>query len=260
MDGLSAWPGVQTWVSATFLLSMRTAGLFLFAAPFSSVSIPPLVRVLIGLALAIVLASALPSAPVPEGVISAGALMASSVSELALGATMALGVNMAFAAFSIGGRLLDVQIGFGIGQVFDPLSQQQVPVLTSAFNQLAVVVFLVSDAHHNVLRGLALSVERFPPGSPWLLQQAAAPLIQQASSMFALGFAMVAPVVFCLFLVEVGLGVVARNLPQMNMFMLAIPVKVVVGLTALSLSVIALSGVIERVNGTIFKTWEAVFR
>jgi len=253
------FPALQGWLGSTCLLSLRVAGLLLAAAPLSSMAVPPTVRVLFGMAFAIVLASALPAAhPLPG--LAPGPLLAAGLSEVALGATLALGVNMAFAAFSIGGRLIDVQTGFGIGQVFDPVSRQQTPVITSAFNQLAMVLFFLTDAHHNVLRGLALSMDAIPPGSPWLLQQAALPLMQQASAMFSLGFAMVAPVVFCLFLVEIGLGVLARNLPQMNMFILAVPVKVVVGVAALSVSFVALSGVIERVNGSIFKTWEAVFR
>ncbi len=77
--------------------------------------------------------------------------------------------------------------------------------------------------------------------------------------MFTLGFAMVAPVVFCLLLVEVGLGVLARNLPQMNTFMLAIPLKIVVGIAALSAALVALTGVIERVNASVFRTWGMVF-
>lgn len=254
------YPALQGWLASTCLLSLRVAGLLLAAAPLSSVAVPPTVRLLFGIAFAVVLASALPGVPSLPFEGSPGKLLLAGLCEVALGATLALGVNLAFAAFSIGGRLLDVPTGFGIGQVFDPVSRQQVPVITSAFNQLAMVLFFVTDAHHNVLRGLALSVEAIPPGSPWLLQQAALPLMQQASSMFSLGFAMVAPVVFCLFLVEVGLGVLARNLPQMNTFILAIPVKVVVGVAALSVSFMALTGVVERVNGSIFKTWEAVFR
>jgi len=246
-------------MSATWLLGVRIGALLLVASPLAAASIPPTVRMLFSLMLAVVLAAAFPAASVgPEP--SAGRLIAAALSEAALGATMALGINLAFGAFSLGGRLLDVQMGFGIGQVFDPVTKLQVPVVTSAFSQLALVLFWVTDAHHNMLRGLALSIERIPVGTPWLLDPAAGPIFHQASSMFTLGFAMVAPVVFCLFLVEVGLGVLARNLPQMNTFMLAIPLKVIVGMVALSAAFIALTGVVERVNASIFRTWGATFQ
>ena len=258
MPGLDLFPAINAWGIATLLLALRVAGLLLFAMPLSATSIPPTVRVLLGLVLALVLALALGPRGIP-GDHRVGALIAAGTSEVTLGALLAIGINVAFTAYSFAGRLLDVQMGFGMGQVLDPVTKQQVPIITSALTQLSIVLFWVTDTHHNVLRGLALSVDRIPVGTPWVFDSAAAALIQQSSSMFTLGFAMVAPVVFCLLLVEVGLGVLARNLPQMNTFMLAIPLKVVVGIAALSAALVALTGVIERVNASVFRTWGMVF-
>jgi flagellar biosynthesis protein FliR len=64
----------------------------------------------------------------------------------------------------------------------------------------------------------------------------------------------------CLFLVELSLGVLSRNMPQMNMFALAIPIKVLVGIVTLSLAAAGMGGVIGRLNGSIFNAWETAFR
>jgi flagellar biosynthesis protein FliR len=258
MSLLEAIGVTQAWLGTALLLAVRVSALLIVAAPFAAGSIPLLVRAAFGLALGACLAGLVPPSAASAD-FGFARIVTGALHEAALGATLGLGINIAFAAFSMAGRLLDLQISFGIGQIYDPVSQTQLPVLTSTFNQLAVVFFFLSDAHHHVMRGLALSVERFPAGSPWALEQAVMPVIHQVGSMFALGFAIAAPVVFCLFLVEVGLGVLARNLPQMNMFVLAIPIKVGVGLLALALSFVALSTVMGRVNASIFKTWEAVF-
>jgi flagellar biosynthesis protein FliR len=258
MSWIDLFPEISAWGIATLLLALRVAGLLLFAMPLAATSIPPAVRVLLGLALSLVLALAIEPTDVP-GKHHVGALIAAGASEVTLGALLATGINIAFTAYSFGGRLLDVQLGFGMGQVLDPVTKQQVPIIASALTQLSIVLFWVTDTHHNVLRGLALSVDRIPVGAPWVFDTAAIALVQQSTSMFALGFAMVAPVVFCLLLVEVGLGVLARNLPQMNTFMLAIPLKVVVGIAALSVALLALTGVIERVNASVFRTWGMVF-
>lgn len=258
MSWLELFPAAAGWLAATSLLALRIGALLLLAAPLSVVSVPPTVRMLFGLALAVALGSALPPSPAWRD-LPAHALIPAALSEACLGAIMALGINLAFSAYSLGGRLLDVQMGFGMGQVLDPVTKQQVPVISSAFGQLAIVLFWVTDAHHNMLRGLALSAERIPVGTPWLLAPVAAPLVQQVASVFALGFAMVAPVVFCLLLVEVGLGVLARNLPQMNTFMLAIPLKVIVGVMALAAAFVATSNVVTRINASIFTTWGALF-
>ncbi|SEK93422.1 flagellar biosynthetic protein FliR [Roseateles sp. YR242] len=254
----SLFDTVTAWGMATLLLALRVAGLLLFAAPLAAVSIPPVVRVLFGLTLSVALASVLPVSAPPHD-LGAGALMVAGACEATLGVLLATGINVAFGAYALGGRLLDVQMGFGMAQVFDPVTRQQVPVISSAFTQLAIVLFWVTDAHHNMLRGLALSIDRIPVGTPWLFESAAAALIQQGSSMFALGFAMVAPVVLCLLLVEVALGVLSRNLPQMNTFMLAVPLKVMLGMAALAAAMTTLTGVVERVNVSIFRTWGMVF-
>jgi flagellar biosynthetic protein FliR len=249
----------QAWLAQTFLLATRLAGLLLTTPPVGAQAIPAIVRVAFVFALAALLAAALPGQEA-VGVSNVADFVTSALIEFALGATMALGIAFAFAAFSVGARLLDVQIGFGIGQVFDPVTRQQVPLLSGAMGQLALVLFFVSDTHLTVFRGVALSVERFPPGHAWPLGAAAGPLLQQASGMFTLGFAMVAPVVFCLALIDLGLGVLARNLPQMNMFVLGVPVKVAAGLAALALWLTASGGLIARINASILSGWEAVFR
>lgn len=249
----------QTWVVAVLLLAGRLAGLLLLAPPLSAAFIPLSVRT----AVVVVLAACL--AVVPTGAatsisLSVGFLLVAFLKEVALGATMALGVSLAFGAFAVGGRLLDVQIGFGIGQVFDPLTRQQLPILSAVFNLLALVTFFSADVHQTLLRGFVLSIDAFPVGGSWPAGHVVTPLIQQTAASFSLGFAMVAPVVLCLLLVEVSLSVLARNMPQMNMFALAIPVKVIVGLGALSISIVGIASILSRVNSTIFKAWEAMFR
>jgi len=255
----AAIDAAQAGLTTTFLLATRLGGLLLMTPPIGARAVPATVRVAIVIGIAALLAATLP-APPTAGVADFGQLVVAAAGEFVLGATMSLGIAFAFAAFSVGARLLDVQIGFGIGQVFDPITQQQLPVLSGIVGQLAVVLFFLSDSHLAVLRGLAISVERFPPGAGWPLEAAFAPVLHQASGAFSLGFAIVAPVVFCLALIDLGLGVLARNLPQMNMFVLGIPVKVMAGLAALALWIVASSGVVARINASIFAGWEAMFR
>jgi flagellar biosynthetic protein FliR len=247
------------WLTAVLLLSLRLAAVFLVTPLLAPGSVPALVRVLIVLGLAASLSLGLPGGvpgALPAG---AGAWLAAGLSELALGMTLSLGILLAFASFSMAGELLGFQMGFSLGQVLDPLSRINVPILTSLFNQLAVLVFFLSNGHHTLLRGLAYSLERFPLGRPWPLEAGLGPVLLEVSGFFSLGFALAAPVVFCLLMVEVALGVVARNMPQINMLAMGIPAKVVVGLAALSLWFVGMGDVMERIYGTIYRCWDAIF-
>jgi flagellar biosynthetic protein FliR len=183
----------------------------------------------------------------------------SACSELALGLTLAAAIHLAFSAFALAGRLLDVQIGFGLGQVFDPASSTTTPILSAAFNQAAVVVFFVVDGHHAVLRAVAYSLERVPLGRSWPVEGALLPVIGQMGGVLGLAFALAAPVVFCILLVELALGVLARNLPQMNMLAMGIPIKICVGLVALSLWFSGIGPVMDRAYRSIYQTWDAIF-
>jgi flagellar biosynthetic protein FliR len=256
----AALDALQGFAAATLLIATRLGALFLATPPFGAVAVPATVRFLLVLALAAALAPTVDARAALAAVAGPGALVAALASEAAFGAAMALGVALAFAAFQIGARLLDVQIGFGIGQVFDPSTQQQLPVLAGLAAPLALVLFVTADVHHALLRAVAAGLERFPPGTPWPLEAAAAPVFAQASAAFALGFALVAPVVLVLALVDLGLGVLGRNLPQMNLFVLGIPVKVVAGIAALSLWIAGAGPVVARVHATLLAGWADLVR
>lgn len=257
--GQLAGPLGAAYLTTVFLLSLRVAAVFFLTPIFYSLPVPARSRILLVAALAVALAAGLAPPTVAAAPVEWSHVLSAASAEIMLGATLGLGILLAFGAFSVAGNLLDLQIGFGIAQVFDPTTQRQVPILTSLFDKVAVLVFFLVNGHHALLRGIAYSLERFPLGAPWSASVAVAPVLKAAGALFSLGFALAAPVVFCLLLVELALGVVARNLPQMNLFALGVPVKIVVGLAALSLWFLGIGGVMTRVYASIAQTWDQVF-
>jgi flagellar biosynthetic protein FliR len=252
------------WLAAVLLLSLRLAGTLLFTPILAPASVPLPVRVIVVLGLSATLTLALPQGaggPPAAGVAAAGlgGLLQACLTELALGATLALGILLAFAAVGLAGQLIGIQMGFGLGQVIDPASNASMPVVASALQQTAVLVFFLVDGHHALLRGVAWGLARFPLGQPWPLAGAHEAVVRQVAGLFSLGFALAAPVVFSLLLVELALGVVSRNLPQVNMLAVGIPVKVVAGLVALALWASGMGEVLGRVYGSIYRTWDTVF-
>lgn len=246
-----------SWAVLVGLLALRVAATFMMTPVLYAVPLPATVRVLLVVGLSVALASGLAS---PVAIpLAWSSLLPAALSELALGAVLGLGILLAFGAFSVAGQMLDVQLGFGIAQIVDPVTRRPVPILTTAFAYVAVLVFFLVNGHHALLRGIGFSVERFPVGAPWSVAQALAPMLKQAAGLFSLGFALAAPVVFCILLVEFALGVVGRNLPQMNMFTMGIPVKIIVGLIALSLWFTGIGGVMTRVYASIATTWDEIF-
>jgi flagellar biosynthetic protein FliR len=247
----------MSWITNVLLVSTRLSALLLMTPVLHAMPLPPTVRLLLVLGLSAALA--MPLVAATPTVNDLGGLLDAFLRELAIGATLGLGVLMAFSGFALAGRLVDVQVGLGIAQVYDPLTRTQVPVITSALSLAGVVFFFLVNGHHALLRGVAYSLRRFPAGQAWTLEDVAGPVLQQAAGLFTLGFALAAPIVLCLLLVEFALGVVARNLPQVNMLVLGVPVKVVAGLLVLSFWAGGMGEITSRIYGELYTTWGRLF-
>ena len=245
------------WGFRVFLVALRIGTLFVLSPIWSVATVPAPLRVLLVLALSGVMVGATAHAPthLPE---SLGGFVLAALSELAIGAVLAFGIFAAFAAFAVAGKVLDVQIGFGIGNVFDPVTHSQSPVLGTVLNLLAVTLFFAIEGHHTLLRGIAFSLDALPPGE-LLTHLPIMAVIRQFGAMFSLSLVLAAPVMFCLLAVDAGIAVLSRNLPQMNVFIVAVPLKIFVGLATLAASVSYLGPVISKIFGSIFTFWEAVF-
>jgi len=245
-----------SWSMAVYLVSLRLSVLLMFSPIFSSLSKLISVRALLTISLAALLVSGLGARPVAVPV-TMGTVILASLAELWVGVTLAFGVFAAFGAFSIAGKIVDIQSGLGIGGVFDPVTRTGAPLFATMLNLLAVAVFFAMDGHHALLRGIAFSLQQIPPGMGFSTPAHEA-VIRQFGLMFSLGVALMAPAMFFLFLVEVALALVSRVLPQMNVFAVGIPVKIVMSMAMLALMMHSLGQVMGRVYASIFTYWERV--
>lgn len=247
------------WIASVLLLATRIGAVLLLTPVLYAVKMPALVRLLVVLAVSSVMALPFAAQASTPDLQDAGALAGALLREAGIGATLGVGVLLAFAGFSLAGRLVDVQVGFGLAQVFDPQTQGRLPIVSAIFGLLAVVFFFGLDGHHALLGGIAFSVERFPPGAGLRLGAAAQPLVRAGAGLFSLGFALAAPLVLALLLVEFVLGVIARNLPHMNMLVMGVPVKIVAGLFALSVWAGGFQPPARRLYEAMYQAWSAWF-
>lgn len=244
------------WVLCVYLLSLRLGVLFVMSPIFTNLSGMTTVRVLFTLALSLVFTSAFNVRPfaIP---LEMAPIAAASFVELLVGATLAFGVFAAFGAFSVAGKILDIQIGFGIGSVFDPVTRAGAPLFATILGLLAVAAFFGMDGHHAFIRGVAFSIRQVPPGAGFH-QLPIDAVIRQFGLMFSLGVSLIAPVMFCLLLVEAGLALMSRVLPQMNVFIVGMSVKIFSGIGMLALSVAFLGPRMGKIYASIFTYWEEV--
>jgi flagellar biosynthetic protein FliR len=211
--------------------------------------------VLFTLALAGMLSAALELRATPASNVVGFALQV--LSEATLGALLGLALHAAFAALGMAGRLLDLQMGFGMGAVLDPVTQSNSPVVGVALMLLGTSVFFGSEGHQALLRGLVFSVQAIPPGGLWELPDAAA-VIRPVGMMFGMAVVLMAPALFVLLMVELVLGVASRVLPQMNVLFIGMPVKTLVGLSTLAIAAPVMAPTLSRLYAGVFRFWEQV--
>lgn len=241
------------------LVSIRIGTMLAFTPVFTMFPIPATARILLVVMLSIAIGAALP-VPAPTGPISVGDVIQSAALEFSFGLLLACGIFCAFSAIAFAGRALDIQIGFGIGQVFDPISRTQVPIITSIFLYTGVLLFFLLDGHHSLLRGLAYTLTVVPVGGFAIQDVDLRTVLAAWGNVYGLGFMLIAPVAAVLLVVELGLGVLARGLPQMNVFVIALPVKIMVGLVALTLWARFLPSGLSRIFGLTADVWNGAVR
>jgi flagellar biosynthesis protein FliR len=168
--------------------------------------------------------------PLPTGVFPYALLMAR---EILMGVVLGFAILLLFIGIQFAGQLGGLQMGYGIVNVYDPQSGGQVSIIAQFLNVLAILMVLALDGHHMVLRGLMASFETVPLGGVEWKAPVAHKLVALSAEVFVIAIKISAPILIALFLISVALGILARTVPQMNVFIVGFPVQMAVGLTVL---------------------------
>lgn len=227
-------------VVAFVLVLMRAAGIFLTAPVFSSRNIPVVVKASWILLVTFLVfpvvdfkALTLPSSGIP--------LALAVVRELLIGFSIGLGATLIFTGIQLAGQIIDIQMGLGMVNIIDPMTNVQVSAMGQYYFMVATLVFLAVNGHHELLRGVVGSFDLLPLGQAHFSTALGTEMMRLFSQVFFIAFRVGAPVIGALFITNMALGVVARTVPQMNVFIVGMPLNLAVGLlvTAVSMSFFA---------------------
>jgi flagellar biosynthetic protein FliR len=226
---------------AGFILVLaRVTPLFFIAPLFSSQMIPPRVRGLVAVGLAIGLAPlALRGQHIPSDALSLAGLVCEGL-LVGLGFAFALAALMA--AVQSAGAFADVLAGFSFGALVDPLDGNQGGVLLQLYSLFGTLVFLAIGGDAWVLRGLARTFQLVPLTQAPQLATLVGGAEHVFSGIFTAALEVAAPVVIALLITDVAFGVVSRVVPQLSVFAVGFPAKVGVALLVVSASLPFIGG------------------
>ena len=212
-----------------FFIFFRVGAMFLFAPIFSSASLPAKLKIGLILVISFLIFPLLKGIPFPQtkGTFSFGLYM---VSEISMGLIIAYIARLIFASVQIAGTLVDFQMGFGVVNVIDPQTESQVSITAQFLNIISILLFLVLDGHHFLINAAVQSFELINPNTFNFSSGSMKIIMHIISSAFIVAIQIAAPMVAGLFFISVALGLVARTVPQMNVFIVGFPLQIGMGL------------------------------
>jgi flagellar biosynthetic protein FliR len=237
------------------LVFLRVSGLCVVAPIFGSDQVPKHIRVLLAMSLAFVLFPALQGLPqeMPPHALGYFLLV---LKELVIGLMIGFLTTAIFHGFQMGGQFIAVDMGLAMGSMLDPFTNEQSSVLGQFFGMLTLIVFLVMNGHHFILRALYDSFRYVPPLSAVFRVDIFEYALQVFNVVVVTSLKVVMPMLAALFVINVVFGFIARLVPQMNVFVMSIPAKIAAGtiVTVLAIpAVVLLFGtVVEDVMRMIF--------
>lgn len=209
----------------------RLSGLFASAPLFSTYPIPMQVKIWLAASIAFILFPIVQHNTqfvVPNSV---PALTLILFKEFLIGFAMGFCANIIFVGIELGVNMFAIQMGISADQALNPSSGGNSPVITQAYTYLASMLFIIIGAHQWLFSAIYNSFKTMPVGygfafSPEIIGE----IVRMTSQLFNIGLSIALPIFGVLFITDILLGFTSKMMPQMNIFMVSIPLKIYLGL------------------------------
>ena len=241
------------------LIMFRMGGLVLSSPIFGRVNVPMVAKIGLLVSLGYLMFTIFPQTVAIQYSTLLG-FMLLCAGELLLGMALAYVTNVFFSltAFTAG-QLIDMQIGFGIVNVFDAQNNTQVPMMGNLLNIMFILVFFTVSGHLRLIEILYLTIERMPIGTLVISPALGLTAVEIFVRSFLLGVMIALPIIASGLTIEMGFGMLMRAVPQIHMFVVGIPIKMLVGLILFSATLPVFGRFSERVFSELFLGVEKVF-
>ncbi len=235
------------------IVLLRISGIMVFAPFFSNQSLPVQVRAAFVLVTAFVLAPSLPLKKMPVE-LGLGTIAAVLTNEILLGLLLGFAALCVFAGLQFAGQIISFQLGFSLINVIDPQSNVEAPVFSFLQNYIGLLLFLLVNGHHWFLMAVNESFSILPVGGIQIQAPLAEYVVRLSAQILVIGLRIAGPVIAVSVITDMIIGVIGRTAPQINILIVGMPLKLLVGFGCLSFSFYFLPRYLEAVYSTLFRT------
>ena len=241
------------------LLVFRVGGLVMTSPIFGRVNVPNMAKICFTVALGYMFFTMFPQTVELQYTSLIGFVLICVV-EILLGVALSFVTNIFFAltAFTAG-HLIDMQIGFGIVNVYDVQNNMQAPVMGNVLNLMLLILFFGVNGHLRLIEMVSLTIERMPIGTLVFSPEIGLVALELFMRAFMLGVMMALPIIASGLTLEIAFGMLMRAVPQIHMFVIGIPLKMFVGLIIFSVTLPVFAGFSTRIFAELYLGIEQMF-
>ncbi len=225
---------MYAWIAEFFWPFFRILALVMSAPLFGATGVSAGLKIGISIVLTIIVAPLLPAMPDIQPASAQGMLIMAQ--QLLIGFTLGFAIRLVFTAMEMAGHIAGLQMGLGFATFFDPQNSTQVPLMGQFIGVMTMLLFVTLNGHLMMIATLVESFNTLPVGSSMAGQSLLA-LVIVGKNIFTWGVQMSLPVVAALTLINIGLGVLTRASPQLNIFAVGFPLTLGAGFLVMAVSV-----------------------
>jgi flagellar biosynthetic protein FliR len=229
------------------LASVRITTWLMIAPPFATAGLPRKIRFMLAAVLALsVTATAQQHAPAAE----MGPMVASAAEQLVIGGALGFVTRILFSAIEAAGALVDLFGGFSMAFAYDPLSATNTSIFGKFYGLLTTVLIFATNAHLVIVAGFLRTFSTMPLDGQINMSHLGSALLHGLSAMFVATLQIAAPMIAVFFIADLALGLLSRISPQLNVFSVSFPLKIMLSLGLVGLTFALLPRVVIEMAGS----------
>jgi len=210
----------------------RVSGFFLFVPILGSETIPVLMRISATLLLSIFFSITNPPMVSIHDVSTVQTIILLG-GEATYGLALGIIASIIFSIVKLGGMIIEHQMGLTMAEVIDPLTEEHGQPLGSLLEMIFVIAFLAANGHHIFIKVIQRSYELFPAGKIPTIASLAGNMLEATSMLLIAGLRISAPILAALLVLLVALAILAKIVPEMDIFFISFPLRLLLGLLML---------------------------
>ncbi len=226
------------------LVFARILSIFAFTPILSRRNLPVIVRVTISIFITMIVIMVVQPEPVDSGT-QAGIYLMMLVREIFIGLTLGFITNMFFNTIQVAGEIMDMQSGLGMAKVFDPETNVQMSIMGSVISFMMYLYFFATNSHMSYIQLFVISFDTLPVGGEGFNPDLGYNIVSYFSVLLAIVVKLAMPIIAAAFILEFCMGMLMKSVPQIQIMVVNIQLKVAIGFTMLFMIAIPLADFVD---------------